>query len=368
MASFQIQQKFDSPSWAAGDNFGTMLMSKFEYQRYSQQTLIYCNHPEDITQTYLGDNGYCINQATVSTREALLYASCNSSCGIETKFVVHAYNPGSSNVSIQKVNSGFECTTNWSAQIGAYEKFFAQQSKPAIDIPPKTGVWIENGNNSVVLPKSKFEALMKYQLTGPLVITVYLCTDIRKITVGHNPKYVPFVPALKVYCGTADAFYISDAKTLKSANLFVSYYNSAFYGISQETFSQSKYESNPIKILQGKTASEYELDENYSNVGNWGLQYAFSMTLQNNQPSSNVKFRGYIISNKKSHCAGIMSGGVAVGKFLGPDGDITGRPIRWMFCETQAIAPGNSITLDYQYMHLSRGNARGIIQWEACRV
>ena len=37
-----------------------------------------------------------------------------------------------------------------------------------------------------------------------------------------------------------------------------------------------------------------------------------------------MKFKGYVISNPDSHCAGIMSGGVAKGIFLGSNGSGTG--------------------------------------------
>lgn len=154
---------------------------------------------------------------------------------------------------------------------------------------------------------------------------------------------------------------------MKAQNLLSSYNDSVFYGISQKSFSGNSTESNPITLLQGGVASEDE--DTYNNIGNYGLQYAFSTTLKNDKSSGNVKFKGYVISNPAGHCAGITSGGLAKAMFMGNDGEGTARGYyRWNFCETSAIAPGASITLNYQYMHLGRGSAPGIIQWEAVEV
>ena len=358
MSSFSIKNTLDSPSWTVGStNFANIPKNSLSYTRYGEQTLIYCNHPESIRETYLGDNGYFINKATVSTNEAQLYVSCNSLCNYPTKFVVRAYNPGSSSVTITKTHSGFNCTTNWSAQIGAYQDFFQSISEPHI-IPAGQSVWIEDES---VTANGRFEALMRYSLTGTLQIAVYLCTN--KNNVGSDTIAPPV--SLTEYSGTADAFYISTQNTLTSEDLFRSYYSSAFYGVSNQEFSGSEFEHNPITLVQGGIASENS--STYKNLGNYGLQYAFTTTLTNNS-NQNVKFRGYIISNPNSHCAGISSGGLAVGKFLGPNGEGSNGHTRWMFCETNTVAPNNSVSLDYQYMHLSRGNTPGIIQWEAVRV
>ena len=92
------------------------------------------------------------------------------------------------------------------------------------------------------------------------------------------------------------------------------------------------------------------------------MQYAFNTTLRNTQSTGRVKFKGYIISNPDSHCAGITSGGLAKAFFLGTNGAGPGKGyVRWNFCETVYISAGSSITLNYQYMHLGRGNAPGII-------
>lgn len=276
-----------------------------------------------------------------------------------TKFVVRVYNPNSYNVTITKVNSGFNCTTNWYPQVGTYEEFFNTVSV-SNTIQPYQSVWIEEES---VLANGRFEALMKYTLTGKLVMAVYLTKN--KNNIGDNPSYPPV--SLTEYSGTAPAFYISTSNTLNATGLLASYYNSAFYGISNKTFSGNATESNPITLLQGGTASEDS--GTYNNIGNYGLQYAFTTTLKNDKSSGNVKFKGYVISNPDSHCAGIMSGGIAKAMFLGTNGAGTGAGYnRWNFCETGTIAPGRQITLDYQYMHLGRGCTPGIIQWEVVEV
>lgn len=360
MSIFSVKSTLDNPSWVSGStNFNAIPLSSLRYTKYSDQTMLYCNHPETVSSTYLGDNNYCINKATINTSEALLYASCNSGVNSVTKFVVRVYNPNSYSVTIKKVNSGFNCTNNWYPQVGTYESFFNAVSV-SNTIPAHQSVWIEDES---VLANGRFEALMKYTLTGTLVMAVYLCKN--KNNIGDNPSYPPI--SKNEYSGTASAFYISTSNTLAATDLLASYYNSAFYGIFSKNFSGNSTESNPITLLQGGTASEDS--STYNNVGNYGLQYAFSTTLKNDKTSGRVKFKGYVISNPEGHCAGISSGGVAKAMFLGTNGAGSGAGYnRWNFCETNAINPGKSITLDYQYMHLGRGCTPGIIQWETVEV
>ena len=86
-----------------------------------------------------------------------------------------------------------------------------------------------------------------------------------------------------------------------------SYYNSYFFGLTPYNGKVTNTnEHNPITLVQGGTASETALNKSDRNLGNWGLQYAMNFTLKNNY-SKPVKFKGYIISNPISHCAGTVS-------------------------------------------------------------
>ncbi len=356
MSFFTIKHVFDSPSWARY-GFDSIPKSSLNYSRYSDQTLIYCNHPESVGSSYLGDNGYCINKVTVSTASALLYASCNSLVSTPTNFAVRVYNPNNTVVRVTKKNSGFYSSNDWHPQTTAYEHYFYPVTIMH-DINPGQSKWIESFD---VASFARFEAIINYALTGSLVFAVYLCQSLS--SVGTSPQLVPV--SQNEYSGYAAASYISTQNTLRSSDLFVSYYNSAFYGITKKNFSGNASEHNPITLAQGGIIAS-EDSSTYNNIGNYGLQYAFSTTLKNTETTRSVRFRGYVISNPNSHCAGISSGGVAKAYFLGPYGEgISGNHIRWMFCETDILTPGQSITLDYQYMHLGRGNAPGIIQWEA---
>ena len=362
MATFSILTKFDNPFWATNDNFGQIQKSGLTYTRYRDQTLVYCNNPETITPNLLGDNGYFINKATITTSEALLYVSCNSGCSTTTKLAVRIYNPNSNDVTVTKVNSGFNYSNNWSPQIKTYENFFTDINEYHL-IHGGQSVWIDVEN---VGRKARFEALMKYSISGgSIVMAVYLCTNTTSVTI--DPSAPPI--SSTEYSGTADAFYITGNHTIESKDLFDrKNHNSIFYGITQYKFSGNKTEDNPIRLVQGGTAGEDTDKYQYNNIGNYGLQYAFNTRLKNTQLSERVRFKGYVISNKLSHCAGISSGGLARAVFLGPQGEGIGKNyIRWNFCETDYIDSGDDITLNYQYMHLGRGNAPGIIQWEAIK-
>ena len=145
-----------------------------------------------------------------------------------------------------------------------------------------------------------------------------------------------------------------------------SYYNSYFFGLTPYNGKVTNTnEHNPITLVQGGTASETALNKSDRNLGNWGLQYAMNFTLKNNY-SKPVKFKGYIISNPISHCAGIRSGNSVDGVFLEPN-ESNENPDnnRWQFFESTTL-PANtgSVAIDFQYMHLSKGNAPCLMQFE----
>lgn len=353
MGYFPIKMTTDTPAFA--NNFDSIPLNRLNYTHYDGQTLIYCNNPEGISEGSLRDNGRIINKASITTREFLVYVSAKSNCAYDIKLAIRAKNISGSTITVTRINSGFNTSTKWDVATVAYENFFKSIKDPKILTNGKTEMLFEGR-----IPAQNFvETLIKFETTGNVEIEVFTY----KTTI--SPSAIPSNSDTGKYSGTANAFYISTNNTIKAADLFVSYYNSIFYGIAKRNFSGNSTEHNPIKLVQGGTATEDNPESNYGNLGNWGLQYAFSTTLINDTQNS-VKFKGYIISNSKSHCAGIQSGGIAKGIFLGPEGTNTNR--RWNFCETSTVNKQSSITLDYQYMHLSKGCAPGIIQWEAIRV
>lgn len=71
----------DTPAFALGDpKFRAIPLNRLTYNHYDRQTLVYCNYPEKMTLTFLKDNGYVMNKATITTKEFLVYVSSVSSC------------------------------------------------------------------------------------------------------------------------------------------------------------------------------------------------------------------------------------------------------------------------------------------------
>ncbi|UKI35048.1 MAG: hypothetical protein L6V93_12410 [Clostridiales bacterium] len=215
------------------------------------------------------------------------------------------------------------------------------------------------------MANGRFEALMKYTLTGTLVMAVYLCKN--KNNIGDNPSYPPISKKTNIP-EQLQHFYISTSNTLAATDLLASYYNSAFYGISSKNFSGNSTESNPITLLQGGTASEDS--STYNNVGNYGFAVCFLHYVKKmikHPEGLNLKVMSF-----QTPRAIVPVFRLAVSQkamFIGTNGAGSGAGYnRWNFCETNAINPGKSITLDYQYMHLGRGCTPGIIQWETVEV
>lgn len=344
MGSFKIKKVMDSPAFAVKNNFGSIPRSRLTYTRYKDQTLVYCNNPEGMTPTFLKDQGRVMNKATITTKEFLVYVSSVSTCGYGIKLAVLAKNNSASTVNVTQLNHGFNASTNWNVAVSAYKQFFKSMEYTTTILPGKTKIIKEE----LVPAQNKFEALMKFETDGKVDIEVFAYRY--NIASGSEPANL----VLSEYSGTAEAFYISTNNTIKASNLFVSYYNSIFYAIGNKRDSGNPTEHNPIRLVQGGIASEDNAKGHYDNLGNFGLQYAFSTTLHNDT-SSPVTFKGYIISNPNSHCAGIQSGGIAEGLLIGPNGEKGYTDVRWNFCEV-SVNPYSSTTVDFQYMPLSKGN------------
>ncbi|MFQ7292459.1 MAG: hypothetical protein ACLRQ0_09520 [Monoglobales bacterium] len=204
---------------------------------------------------------------------------------------------------------------------------------------------------------------MKFTTSGTIDVAVYFCNDLTAVLL-EDAICIPRTSSnQESYAGKANNFYISTTKTLYAADAFASYYSSYFFGIAMYKKSGNSTEHNPIQLVQGGTASENASYPN-NNLGNYGLQYAMSFKLRNNH-DKRVKFRGYIISNSASHCCGIQSGGIAKGKFIEPN---AGGYNRWQFYESGYINKDSYVDIDFQYMHLSKESAPGIIQFEVAEA
>ena len=246
------------------------------------------------------------------------------------------------------------------------QKYYVEAGDLRLNIKNTTLICTTTNESIEVVCKEfmLLEYLMKFTTTGDVYVAVYFCTSISKIP-ADGGTYIPR-NGEESYSGTARKFYISTSKTLYAADAMASYYNSYFFGLTPYNGKVTNTnEHNPITLVQGGTASETALNKSDRNLGNWGLQYAMNFTLKNNY-SKPVKFKGYIISNPISHCAGIRSGNSVDGVFLEPN-ESNENPDnnRWQFFESTTL-PANtgSVTIDFQYMHLSKGNAPCLMQFE----
>lgn len=246
MGSFKIKKVMDSPAFAVKNNFGSIPRSRLTYTRYKDQTLVYCNNPEGMTPTFLKDQGRVMNKATITTKEFLVYVSSVSTCGYGIKLAVLAKNNSASTVNVTQLNHGFNASTNWNVATVAYENFFKSIKDPKTLTNGQTEMLFEGR-----IPAQNFvEALIKFEITGNVEIEVFTY----KTTISSNA--IPSNSDTSKYSGIADAFYISTNNTIKAADLFVSCYDSIFYGIAKRNFSGNLTEHNPIKLVQGGIATE----------------------------------------------------------------------------------------------------------------
>ena len=371
MANFTVRtdnSRFDSPGWGGGNNFTSIPKSTVSFTRYSDQTVVYCNHPEMVGQSNFGDsaNSKYLNRVTINTPHFSVYASYDTNYSGTCKLAVRAWNPNNNNITLTLQNKGFNSkkkdANGWNVACDAFSRYFNTITPTSHTLLPNSGTWIIAED---VVASGLCELLASFTTTGTVVVAVYLCTNVANIP--GTTFEVAQNNALE-YSGKTNSSFIETSHSMRASDLFVSYYNSVFFGLSQSRFSGNANERTDVTLHQSPNpvASEYSPTAWLQNIGNWGLQYQFHTTLSNNTGNV-VKFKGYILSNPSGHCAGIQSGGIGVGKFLGTQ-YVPGNHMRWNFCETASIASGNSITLDYQYMHLSKGNAPCIMQWEVVNI
>lgn len=333
--------------------------TSLNFTREGNQTLIYCNSPESFRPEHLGDNGRCLNQVTVTTTNAQVYASYeknpSSSFGGTVKFGIQIYNPNSNSITITKRNNGFNSSNGYDVQGLTYERFFANDPSTRYSIAPAGSTWIMEETVSYRF----FEALCRFETTGTCIVTVYVFVNKYNIDGNAIPCDLVYVGSdVPVYSGSGDSYFLSTDITLNSANCFASMNNSYYYWLCDcNTYNAN--EMTAIDLCQGGSA--YCTNSGFNNLGNYGMQYYFSMRLNNNSSGKRVKFRAYVGSNPDSSFPLIQSGSQVETNWM--QGAKT-----WNFYESAELEYGEHEDIVFQFMPGSKAAAATYMRFEAVEV
>ena len=360
MSSIEILKNFYDYGTSGISNIDNLSTIPLTFTKWSKEKLIYCNHPEQIKAGDYGEDGKFLNRVIVeANKKTMLYASYDHiySKSLENIFAIRVFNSSSitANVTISKL--GFASSDSADLACNAWKQYNQSSASTPISVTPKQSKWLLVKNT----PMDYIELLALIETNVEIVVAVYACKDPSKILsqtgeIGKG-KYT--------YSGWSDNYSLHTQQTLNASTLLASNKHSFFYRLGSPCNNNKNVnESIPINLVQGGIASF----ENGDNIGNYGIIYNFAMTIKNDT-NKTVKFRGYVISNNKSLCAGIQSGSNVDGYFLGHEGAGKGKnKMRWHFYESRALKPGELLMPEFNYSILSKGSGACALQFEVVEV
>jgi hypothetical protein len=236
--------------------------------------LIYCNYPEALlTSDVLGDNQYghhYLNKAEVKKGDdCQLVASHSNRTSLNMKYGIQFYNGSQSEVTLKISNIGFRALppAEWdTSSLEVWNDFF-QSAEELHSVPPNGSKWIFGED---VPPNYYLNAVMRFEADGDLECCEYVYLDINNID-GYAQLYPWDNGELKVYRGTGSSYFITTDIEIKISELPCL--------ISTNT-KECNNTNEMIEIIEPSDNSVYS-KENGANLGNWGIEYKFNITIIN---------------------------------------------------------------------------------------
>lgn len=327
----------------------------------SPGTLIYCNSPERIRSEHLAESGKRLNRVTVTTDTAQVFASyINEVSGGDNVYLgIRITNPNPYDITVTKLNNGYNTgsTKTDEVQLGAYTSFFNNNPNTPYIIGEGDSVWLAR---DLLMNSTFFELLLRFSTTGTCIVTVYAYKNINNVNGNETQCGYVFSDNNMVneYSGKGDTYFIQSNIELPSASLLNSLNNSYYYWLA-DCAANNTNEMVAIEMCQGGSA--YCTASDARNLGNFGVQYYFNVTLKNTSPGRRVKFIGTMGSNADSSFPLLQSGSSTVGKWM------QGAK-SWEFYESETLNYGTSKTIEFQFMPGSQASAATFMQWKVVEV
>lgn len=293
---FTINSPAISSNIISSSNFTPSSMQQVNVS-YNKQggRWIYCNYPETYTTSDIvtASGGYVFNKVDVSgTKPHQVFFSYQPATAMVSYFNIQIYNTGNKAITLTVTNVGIRHTADsdfsslpdtqlWSATSGESWSDFFNGTNQTITVPVGESRWI-------------VQNYVKPQLAGLITgnvrfnmgdssdtadVYVYMADTMGLSGVGKSP--VPYVNA-KYYSGYSDGYMLAANIVVKASELSS---NKCLYlnypsGIKNMTIGGTSVTSDllPITLNNGSVISS---NTSGQNLGNWGTQYVYTLSLQN---------------------------------------------------------------------------------------
>ncbi len=316
------------------------------FTRYSGKW-IYCNYPERLPADALGDfneGNHYLNHVVVNG-PAQLFASYVNDTGYDIYFGIQLYNSGSSTISITRQNNGHRHSgtyPNWcDVEGGVWSDFFSNPDGTTFSVSPGKAVWIFEQP----VPVGKFfNSMVRFQTNGPLHCFPYVYRS--RANINGTATCYPWVSGAKQYRGEGDSYFIETTINLSVSQMPYKYY----------TCSCGSGNSNEITAIYDPCASAWRsCSSPDNNLGNWGMQYLFKVTVSNDTGSTK-RVRAYVGSDG-------TTGAFSVINYLGTVKWCCRNANEWWNWLVDDIPAGQSRTYEYQFIHAANSYAPIIHGW-----
>jgi hypothetical protein len=273
--------------------------------------------------------------------------------GSSFTFGVQLYNPGAGSITVTKRNSGFAAgsgASGWRTVPGqVWSNFFQSPGGQTYTLNSGSSVWVLEGS---VAAGDLFNACLRLESTGPVIVTAYAYKV--KSNINGTATAIPYQGEAQ-YSGWGSGWFLSTNLTLTATDILSQPQQSVYHSLCHCSSGNSQ-EMIPINLVQGGTASCNQASPLH-NIGNWGAQYFFSVSLVNNT-SAPRQFIGYVGANPAGAFVALQSGSVVKYKLLETS---TERRWKWM---TQTVAAQSSATIDFQFIPCANSYMPIFMQWQ----
>lgn len=347
MANITIRNTSTALTWNLAQKMTNQGVTRTtqSYTRNSRP-IIYCNYPETLgadDTAPCAENNKIVFQKQVTAGETNIFFSHRNHVS-GRYYGIQIYNPNTGSVTVKKLKYGY--AAGWDASTAA-KNYLADTTEESKTILSNQVWWVKQisiptdpTNNGV------FAGHLLISATQSVIVTVYLYKSLSNID-GYETIYAypSTIYNNAVYSGSGTGYILSksislsiDASSTAATNLAKKNY----HFVTGEPAHVNTSEITSLTLQNGSIA-KVNASSPLNNLGNWGTQYKFTVTISNNTSASKTVY-GFL---------GAPSARVAL-QSTNTAGQSLESNKTWQFLQ-ESIPANSSKTFDYTYMLGSHG-------------
>ncbi|MBP2629138.1 MAG: hypothetical protein H6Q68_3849 [Firmicutes bacterium] len=322
----------------------------------SPGTFIYCNNPEQLFTTDLGDNSsefgnhYLLWSLVSGTCYA--YYEHENMTGLTIGYGLQIYNPNEHPVTVEVTNVGFSNNA-----FDCWTQFYSNKSGESgsigfFTIQPGEVLWIQRNDNKIS-PGAIFNGAAAFNVSGDKVYVFHYAYH-NFNNIDGTASYLGYITRTDpngqteamVYKGTAEGFVQASLFNINISSIIsqtITWQTHACPGNDMVTI------TCPLTDTSNPTYTTFTCS-NEDNLGNWGIRYHYTLTINNDtsrkKTISFVIAQPYFISNVYVWVTNSGKG-------------CTINKTNWKFCEF-TLLPKAKMTVSYEVV-LSGSSYGGLI-------